>query len=243
MKLLKTGIIYIMAIIILSNLIVSAEKEEDDKDDVWHYVYPYYQSQTVNTHPNSDIKEIKAEIEGNKITLSMTLWPGGIFSREQYGYASYLVFYNTSDAWYSLSYSDLDGEKPTGFALGYSTANYTPPITSGEVILNDSTITVTMDIVGENTTTTEFYGVSWVWEEYGEERFTRDHWHDWVGNYEWNPELDPGSYGDNESDNSSDNGGINDKKTTDNTPGFELTAIFAALTITYIILRRNKIPI
>jgi hypothetical protein len=240
MKLLKTGMIYIILIIIISNLVATAEKEEDDKDDVWHYVNPYYQPQTVNNQPNIDIKEIKTEIEGIKITLSMTLWPGGIFSRGQYKYASYLVFYNTSDAWYSLTYSDLDGEKPTGFALGYSKANFTPPITSGEVIINGSTISVTMDKVGENTTTTDFYGLSWVWDEYGEERYTRDHWHDWVGNYEWNPELDPGSVGDNESDKSDNNGEINDQKTSGNTPGLELTAIFSALAITYIILRRNK---
>jgi hypothetical protein len=206
----------------------------------------------VGDRPNSDIKEIKAEIEGEKITLSMTLWPGGTFSRGQYGYASYIMFYNTSDAWYSLTYGDLTGEEPGGIAMGYSLAGYNPPMTTGEVAVNGNTISATMDKVGEDTTSTELYGLSWVWEGYGAEQYELDHWHDWVGDYEWNPEFEPeednGEENDEEDDEDDGSGLVDDSGESDgngktsetNTPGFEIFTVISALVIAFIILRRRK---
>ena len=193
MKIWKTSllIIGITLFLILSAMAANAETETDAQGDVWHYVYPYYQSQTVLDQPNCDIKEIKAEISGDQITLSMTLWPGGTFSRSQYEYATYIMYYNTSDAWYMLTYSDLAGEESGGVAMGYSLGTYDPPFATAEVTVNSETISATMDKVGDDTTTTELYGLSWIWEGYGAEQYDYDHWHDWVGDYTWIPDLNP----------------------------------------------------
>ena len=115
----------------------------------------------------------------------MTLWPGGTFTRGQYGYAYYIMFYNTSDAYYTLSYSDLTGEESGGMAMGYSLGGDTPSFTAAdEVVVDGNTISATMDKVGEDTTTTELYGLTWVWEGYGEDQWDYDHWHDWAGDYD-----------------------------------------------------------
>ncbi len=250
MKLYKI-IMLTIGIMMLSSLTASAETEYDDQDDVWHYVFPYYQSQTVSNQLNSDIKEISAEISGDQITLSMTLWPGGTFTRGQYGHASYMMFYNTSDAYYIFSYSDSIGGETEGYGMGYSIGNYTPPFSQGEASVNGDTISVTMDKVGEDTTTTELHGLTWVWEGYGENQSVLDHWHDWVGDYEWTPELDPGDdgngndNGNNNANNGNDNGdGDGDGDVQQNpptgTPGFETIAVIAAIGISLIILRRKR---
>jgi hypothetical protein len=213
-----------------------AETESDAQGDVWHYVFPYYQSQTVANQPNSDIKEIKAEINGDQITLSMTLWPGGTFTRGQYGYASYMMFYNTSDAYYTLSYSDLTGEEAVGMAMGYSLGGDTPLFAAAdEVVVDGNTLSATMDKVGEDTTTTELYGLTWVWEVHGEDQWDYDHWHDLVGDYDWAPDFDPGDNGDD-----GGNGGSGTSPPPSGTPGFETLAVIAALGIALIILRRKN---
>lgn len=271
MKIRKSSMLIIgVAVLLLSSMTVSAETELDVQNDVWHYVFPYYQSQTVSDQPNSDIKEIKAEISGDQITLSMTLWPGGEFSRGQNRYAQYIMFYNTSDAWYTMTYSDLIDQEPGGLAIGYSLGEYIPPFTSGEVVVdeNTNTITVTMDKIGEDTTTTELYGLTWVWEGYGEDQWNLDHWHDLVGDYDWDPDLDPGENNDvtcwqcNENNESVSQTfpagtvcGVGDAEDypydtepncgngatpKSDTPGFETLAVISALAIAFIILRRRK---
>jgi len=240
MRIWKSSLLIIgLSVLVLSSMTAVAETESDPQGDVWHYVFPYYASDTVNDQPNSDIQEISADISGDQITLSMTLWPGGTFTRGSYGYASYIMFYNTSDAWYTMTYGDLTGEDVGGMAMGYSLGGYTPPMTTGEVVVNGNTISATMDKVGDDTTTTELYGLTWVWEGYGVDQYNLDHWHDWVGDYEWAPELDPGNGGGN---GGNGNGGNGDDTTTppSGTPGFETLAVIAALGVTFIILRRRK---
>ena len=237
MRIWKSSLLIIgLCVLVLSSMTAVAETESDAQGDVWHYVFPYYQSQTVANQPNSDIKEIKAEINGDQITLSMTLWPGGTFTRGQYGYAYYIMFYNTSDAYYTLSYSDLTGEESGGMAMGYSLGGDTPSFTAAdEVVVDGNTISATMDKVGEDTTTTELYGLTWVWEVHGEDQWDYDHWHDLVGDYDWAPDFDPGDNGDN-----GGNGGSGTSPPPSGTPGFETLAVIAALGVALIILRRKN---
>lgn len=234
MKLWKISMLIIgISVIALSSLTASAETESDAQDDVWHYVFPYYQSQAVANQPNSDIKEISAEISGDQITLSMTLWPGGTFTRGEYGYASYMMFYNTSDAYYTLSYGDLVDTEAGGMAMGYSLVGYTPPMITGEVVVNGNTISATMDKVGTDTTTTELYGLSWIWEGSGADQYDLDHWHDWVGDYEGGLAFDPGT-----SEDGTDDTGTG--TTEPKTPGFEIITLIAAIAIALILLRKRK---
>jgi hypothetical protein len=245
-------ILGITLFLFLSTITVSAETKTDPQGDVWHYVYPFYQSQTVTDQPNSDIKEIKAETSGSQITLSMTLWPGGTFSRGSYGYASYIMYYNTSDAWYTLTYGDITGEEVGGMAMGYSLGSYNPPFTSAEVTVNGNTISATLDKVGDDTTTTELYGLAWIWEGYGTEQYDLDHWHDWVGDYDWTPTLDPddeepdGDDGDGQ-DGEGGNGQNGDGSTGDGngggdgkSPGFEIISLIIGITILIFVYRRKK---
>ena len=251
MKLWKSSMLFVgVAILLLSSITVSAETESDTQGDVWHFVYPYWQSQTVGNQPNVDIKEIKAEISGDQITLSMTLWPGGTFSRSQYSYVMYIMFYNTSDAYYMMSYSDVVGEDPLGSAFGMSLDGSYPIPSSAEVTVNGNTISATMDKVGDDTTTTELYGLAWMYEEYFGEELTHDQWHDYVGDYTWDPDTGSGN-GDNDDDTTpsdddddtttgdddDDDGGGG---TDGGTPGFEAIAVIAAIAIALIILRRRK---
>jgi len=237
MRIWKSSLLIIgLCVLVLSSMTAVAETESDAQGDVWHYVFPYYQSQTVANQPNSDIKEIKAEINGDQITLSMTLWPGGTFTRGQYGYASYMMFYNTSDAYYTLLYNDLTGEEAVGIATGYSLGGDTPSVTAAdEVVVDGNTLSATMDKVGEDTTTTELHGLTWVWEVHGEDQWDYDHWHDLVGDYDWAPDFDPGDNGDD-----GGNGGSGTSPPPSGTPGFETLAVIAALGIALIILRRKN---
>ena len=231
----------ILALINIISLTATAETESDVQGDVWHITYPYWQSQNVSNQPNIDIKEIKAEISGDQITLSMTLWPEGSFSRNQFEYAAYIMFYNTSDAYYMMSYSDIIGLDPFGSAMGFSlNGGYLP--SSAEVTVSGDTISATLDKVGDDTIKVEFYGTAWMYEKFNEEQYLRDSWHDWVGDYSWNPEIEPGDEDEDDDviiappqDNQTTS-----KKEDKGTPGFEAVAVIAAIAITFILLRKKK---
>lgn len=196
MKTRKKSIIFLAATILLIAIstTVIAETESDAQGDVWHFEYPYWQSQTVSDQPNIDIKEIKAEVSGDEIRLSMTLWPGGSFSCSQYEYAGYQMYYNTSDAYYVMSYFDIAGVDPISSAIGISIDGKNNH-SNAEVTVNGNTINTTLDQVGEDTTKVEFYGTAWMYENYPprishDGQSLSDSWHDWVGDYSWNPNID-----------------------------------------------------
>jgi hypothetical protein len=232
-------IIGAVLILLLSCFSAMAATENDNQGDVWHFVWPYWQEQAVDNQPNIDIKEIKAETNGDQITLSMSLWQGGTFSRGDNSYAMYVMFYNTSDAYYMMTYGDIIGETPLGNAIGFSLdGSYLP--SSAEVIVEDNTISATMDKVGDDTTTVEFYGTTWMWEEYYGEELTHDQWHDWIGDYTKDLDFGPGSGDDDDDDG--DNGGSTtasgDKPP--GTAGFEILTLISAIGISLIILRKRK---
>ena len=228
-----------MSVLVLSSMSAVAETESDPQGDVWHFVYPYWQEQTIDNQPNVDIKEIKAETSGAQITLSMSLYPGGTFSRGDNFYAMYVMFYNTSDAYYMMTYGDTQGEDPIGNAIGFSLDGSYMPSTA-EVTVNGDTISATMDTVGDDTTTAGFYGTAWMFEEYYGEELTHDQWHDWVGDYDWAPDFDPGGDGDGDGDSDGDGDGDSGAPPTPKTPGFETLAVIAALGIAFIVLKRKK---
>ena len=148
----------------------SAETKSDVQGDVWYLIYPYWNEQIVSDQPNIDLKEIKADICGNQITLSIKLWPGGIFSRSKFEYEAYIMFYNTNDVYYIMSYSDTIGEDKVGVAFGMSLDGSYPMSISAELTINDDTIIATMDKVDDDTTSIELYGTAWMYEDYGKEQ-------------------------------------------------------------------------
>lgn len=246
MKLWKSGVLIIgIAVLLFSSMTVTAETESDAQGDVWHFVYPYWEKQTIDDQPNIDIKEIKAEISGDQITLSMTLWPGGTFTRSQYEKAAYIMFFNTSDAWYMMSYVDNVGENPMHSAFGTSlSGSYIPPYSFGNVTVNGDTISATIEKVGDDSTTVEIYGTAWIFEDYSGGEYTHDQWFDWVGDYTWDPDFEPedgdGDDTEGDGDGTNGNGSEGNGDTSNGTPGFEVLVLLAAIGTIFIILRRRK---
>lgn len=239
-----------IAVLFVLSSTVSAETESDPQGDVWHFVYPYWNQQTIDDKPNIDIKEIKAEFNGDQITLSIVLWPGGTFSRGQNEHAAYVMSFNTSDAYYMMSYSDIAGETAAGGAFGMSLEGTSLP-SSGEVTVNDNILSATLEKVGEDTSKMEFWGTAWIYEEYGAEQYLNDAWFDWVGDYDWAPEFAPDEDddqeekdpGDDETDGEEDEGdGGNGEDSTNggSSPGFELILLLAAFAIIIIVYRKKK---
>lgn len=233
MRVRKSCIIIVcFSVLLFSAIGVVADTEEDDKDDVWHFVYPYWQTQTVGNQANVDIKEISAEISEDQITLSMTLWPDGAFERSDYEAAVYLMFYNTSDAYYWMSYVDTVGqEEPVGFAWGILLEGGGLQAL-GEVVVTDNVISSTLNITGEDTTALEFYGTAQLWEKYGTgDQYTADAWVDWIGDFSMDLDFDPGS-------NNNNDGTIKEKD--DGTPGFEAIALLTAVAVALILIKRRR---
>jgi hypothetical protein len=247
--------ISIMTMLALSTT-VSAETESDPQGDVWHFIYPYWNQQTISDKPNVDIKEIKAEVSGDQITLSIVLWPGGTFSRGDYEHVAYVMFFNTSDAFYMMSYADSIGQVATGSALGMSldmNGTYLP--SAGDAIVTDNVLSATLNKAGDDTTSMEFWGTAYMYEHYGAEQYLNDAWFDWVGDYDWDPELesDDGTDDEDSDDEEPDEGaddedeGTNGEDSTNgdgssssSSPGFELILLIAAFAIIVIIYRKKK---
>ena len=242
----KISIILVgIALLLLSSMTASAVTESDGQGDIWHFVAPYWKEQTVSNQPNIDIKEIKAEESGDQITLSMSLWPGGTFTPSSNKFVMCLMWYNTSDAWYSMSYSYFEGEE--AFSIGMVTS-VNGQVLTGDVTVNDvgDTISTTLNKMGDDTTTVEMYGTTLMYEDrFGEKT---DQWHDWVGDYIWNPDFEPGdSDDDGEDDETGDDDGTGDgdttggdDDTTGGTPGFEVIGVLTALWISLILIKRRK---
>lgn len=225
-----------ICVLFLSSMTVVAETETDGQGDVWRYQWPYVDPEPVGDQPNVDIKEIKAEISGDQITLSMTLWPGGSFSRLENEYAMYVMFYNTSDSYYMLTYGDIIDQEPYGNAMGYLLSGGGMP-SMAEVSVNGETINATLDLVGEDTDKESLYGTAWSWERYLIDQYDYDAWFDWVGDYDWNPEYIPD---DTDGDNDGEaNGNGNGDKDSEGTPGFELLFVITAMIIAFILIRRK----
>ena len=253
--------------LLLSSMNASAITESDGQSDVWHFVMPYWQDQTVSNQPNVDIKEIKAEESGDQVTLSMTLWTGGTFVSSGNIYVAYIMFYNISDAWYQMSYAFSPGQEPLSIGMGTSTEGM-PSFGDVTVSDNGEMISTTLDKVGEDTTTVELYGTATLFEEQGGQA---EQWFDWVGDYIWDPDTGPITGPDTEPGTNDDvtcwqcnenNESVSqtfpagtvcgegdaedypyDAEPTcggGGTPGFETLTLLAALAIAFILLRRRK---
>ena len=155
------------------------------------------------------------------------------------------MFYNTSDAYYMMSYVDILGETPSGGAFGFSldpNASYFP--SSAEVTVNGNILNATMNKVGEDTTAVEIYGTAWIYEDYGAEQYIKDSWFDWVGDYIWDPDFEPedgdGEDTEDDSDGTNGNGSEGNGDTSNGTPGFEVLVLLVAIGAIFIILRRRK---
>lgn len=270
MKLWKCSLLFVgVTVLLMSSLTVSASTVSDDQEDVLHFINGYYE-QTPVSKPSIDIQEISADISGDEITLTVTLWPGGTFNRGDDQGIILLLYYNTSDATYIMTYTDYIGIGAIGATLGapIGTGGYIP--SSGEVVINGNTLTSTLNKVGDDETAIAFCAITHLWEYYGTaEQYTGQHWTDIIGDFPYTIDYAPNGGdsdgdgdgdgdgtgdgdGDSDGDGAGDGDGDGDGTGGDGdgdgdedgsgsgTPGFETLAVIAALGVALIILRRKK---
>jgi len=239
MKVYKVSIfLAIMLMLVLTGISVSAEI--DETGDVFHWKGVDWRNWgwNVQDRPNIDITDV-SYTAGDRLTISLTV-QGSVNSEKSY----YHVWYNSSDAWYHLHYSPDDETEPIAVALPidfYSwdmedMMNYTEPEWESSII-DDNTITVTIDWVTEDHTMNGFHGWAQQWEN--EEEKMIEAWFDFApNNYAWYGEYD--DYYSDETNNNGENG--NGGSTTDEngSPGFEVVALIAGIALLIFVFRKKK---
>lgn len=222
-------------VLLLSSITVSAETETDPTGDVYHAkmidsVWSYQLS--VDSKPYIDITELTYTISGGQLTLSMKV-SGNIQSSEN---IAYMAWFNTSDATYQMYL--INDQK---LVMGMNTENGSMPVMNSDITISGDTITCSIELVGTDDTSLEFWGSAMEYTEIG------------IKNSEWWGDFTPGTYapfwgqdGDGDGDGDTNGGGdVNGDGSGsgtdgDGTPGFEAIAVITALAIAIIILRRRK---
>ena len=220
--------------LILSSISASAETETDETGDVYHAkminsVWSYQPS--VDPKPYLDITELTFTIGGGQITLSMKV-SGAIESSEN---IAYMAWVNTSDATYQMYL--MNDQK---FVMAMNTVEGGMPAFNSDVTISGDTISCTIELVGTDETSSEFWGSAMEYIDFG--AANQEWWGDWIpGTYapfwgeDGNGEEDGDSNGD--SDANGDGGSSTD---SNGSPGFEVMSIFIAMAIAVIIMKRRK---
>jgi hypothetical protein len=246
MKFWKISIIMIgVLILILSSTSISAETETDATGDVYHWkIVDSAWSWQPSTEPraNIDITELTYTVNGNQLTLSMKV-AGNVQTSENIVYWAWL---NTSDATYYMSL--MNDQK---LIMAMSTIEGGMPAMNTDVTISGDTISGTIELVGTDETSMELWGYAWEYTEYG--NVNQEWWGDWIpGTYApfWGEEGNGDDEGDGDGEGEGDGDGEGDANGDGNgggngsgssgTPGFETIALFVALAVAIIILRRRK---
>lgn len=256
----KTIILISIALIATLSLTASAVSVTDSSGDVFHWVGTNYMdwSWDVGDKPNIDITEVTYD-PGSRLTISMKV-AGSIGTEKVW----YHVYFNTSNAYYHLSYMPDDVLEPEAFA--YPTnfdemslddlMNYTEP--SVETSVNGNTITATIDWVTDSHEMVEFWAWAQQWENDGEA--WSDYYIDFAPNeYSYFGEYedyysgeDTGGDDTGSDDTGSDDTGSTDSGETDDgdqttnapapsgTPGFEFIALVAAFAAILFIVKKRR---
>lgn len=222
---MKIKVRYILGIATLAIMLLpafaSAEKLTDKTNDVWHVTWDtvkkkYTWEKSVENKPNIDITEISYEIDGNTLTLTLTV-VGEIEDSENVGYWAY---YNTTDATYYFAYTN-----GVGYCMGMSSNSFV----QGEVTKSGNKITATVELIGSKEKV-EAWGWAAQYTNMGDTK--NEWWGDWV------PQETPPGYepteenGEDTKDNQTEGGGKD-------TPGFELIAFSAAIAVAFALRKRH----
>jgi len=217
----KIGL-YVLAIIaavtIFANF-ASAEKISDDTDDVYYWTWneslgTYKWAHSVTTKPNIDITEISFTTNGQQAILTMKV-KGTIESSEK---VTYLLYYNTTDVNYWMSYSN-----GTGFCM----ANSGTGMAWGNATASGDTITATVNLVPTGTKLA-FWGFAAEYtSQFGDK--SAEWWGDWA------PQDESPWYGQNGEEGGNGGGGGGG-----GTPGFEGAIFCMSLLAAFVILSRKK---
>lgn len=185
----KNSAIVIISLLILSMSCFSASaiNISDSTNDVWHWAQSVSGTSwswhgNVADKSNIDITEISYTVNGNKITLSLSVL-GTIQTSEK---VFYWVYYNSTDTNYWFSYTNGNGG---GF--GMKDMSYTA---TEDFTISGNTISVVLDVLGD-TSNGKLWGYAVEYTEIGDQ--TAEWWGDWVPNEEF-PYYEETSGGENQ---------------------------------------------
>ena len=205
----------VIALVMLVAGGVSAVTIPDGTDDIFHWQWDdnldaYSWKKDTSDEPNIDIIQITEQASNGRLTL--TLKVDGVI--EESNDIWYWLWYNTTDAYYYLSYSNGSGD-----LVGLGTGTNYSQFMEGDVAVSDDTITGTIDLIGSGTVV-KFWG--WAAIGYSLSGGSHEYWQDWA----------PEAYSP-ASDNEDDNGG-GEEEDGGSTPGFGfvmITSILVALAL------------
>jgi hypothetical protein len=170
--------------------------------------------------PNIDITELSATVNGDQLTLVLTV-SGTIENSEK---IVYWVWYNTTDTSYMAWWVN-------GTGMGYG-SNNSGGYVFGEVSASGGTITATFNTTGI-TAEESLYGYAYEYTTLTGDTTTNEWWGDWIPN-SGSPYKQTSDNGDTDDDQTggSDSGS--------KTPGFEIPLLITALVVALIMIRRKK---
>jgi hypothetical protein len=231
-KLRNYGIVLISLLVLLGSCFTAAATSIDDgTSDVWHWTFTFTGGRwdgNIGNKPNIDIKEISYSVNDNKITLKMEV-SGEIQTSDK---IAYMVYYNTTDTTYQMSYSN-----GTGGGFGMNQENMDIRATENVSVSGD-TFSVVLDVIGD-TSKVDLWGYAAEYSSYGD--LSAEWWGDWAPNEKFL--FDTGTDGtDGTNGTDGTDGGLDDKESGSDkkTPGFELVLVLAAVAVVFIVLRKRR---
>jgi len=214
MKILKSSILFLMIIFIMST-VVSALDISDPEDDVDHVIKEPYSITPVSTKPNLDVTTVGYTVDDEIVTLTLSV-KGAI---EDDASITYYTEYECNDALYQFTYSNgnlnsqasamVNGEKNL---IGQAIDHTIDPA---------NTITVTYSVIGMGGADGELYGYAGKDFPLGDE-----YWMD-------NTVVDFDNQQNDGGQNTNDNGGSD-------TPGFEMITVLVAFAAVFFLAFKRK---
>jgi len=196
--------------LICASSTASAISVSDPTGDVWYGDESGPIAQ-VDNRSNVDITQLSAIVNGDSVTLSLTVAGTIEISPD----VLYIVFVNSTDTQYSIALNNDNGE---GVSMNRNTK--VTKYTNGSVTVTGNTLSAVFNLDG-STSMVVLSALTQAVKRYSTDRLA----------YVW--------YDNASSMNIKDSTDTNTKTNGKNTPGFESLPVIAAVTITVILLKRR----
>ena len=229
MKRLKYAIVCsALFLLIGASFTVAAETITDLTGDVWHWTYTGTAGSwagNVGGKPNIDITQLSATVNGNDLTLSLTVAGTIQYSAKEW----YWAYYNTTDTTYSMWWYN-----GTGVGIASKQGGGVPEFVQN-LTVSGNTISAVFKVLGD-TSKVELWGWAAEYTTIGATQTTNEWWGDWAPNSKIPFSTTP--TGNNTGENNGNNTDGNNSGTK--TPGFEVLPLIAAVAIAAVLLRRRR---
>jgi len=245
MKMKSIGLIFLL-LFFITGLTVSAETLTDPTADVAHWNYTqaaWGWNQDIGTKSDIDITALRQSESNDQMIIEIEV-AGTIQTSELIFYSAW---FNTSDAYYWLYWSNGQG---SGLATSTSGEYQMSP---GTITVTDNTITATFDVVGTDTTAEDFWGYAWEYTSLTDFT-TAEWWGDWAPNDEspfygaddttgddttGDDTTGDDTTGDDTTGDDTTGDDTNNDQESSGTPGFEILLILTAI-LTFILITKRK---